>query len=152
MLVKNGNETVSLIDALRNGTSIDEVRRAFEKDLQKAYDEVNAEKKAEAEKRQEEANEWLDEARDNMIDAILDYAEALGILPENLDFDDAMTYFTNIVKDIEKEYVAELKLVKNLVTAIDNKFDSDSQKVDKQKKVCKPSADDVIAKFLRELH
>lgn len=151
MLVKNGNEMISLTDALRNGTSIDEVRRAFEEDLQKAYNEINEEKEKEAAKK---ANEWLDKARNDMIEAILDYAEALGVLPEDLDYDDAMAYFTNIVKDIEKEYVAELKLVKDLVNAID-KFNPDTQKVDKHesnKKVCKPSADDVIAKFLRELH
>lgn len=101
---------MDLYEALKTGTSEEELKRTFTEDLAKARMKIAAERQQEAEakaaakrKKEEEKKAQLEEYRDNLIECILDYASVLleEDLPENawediekelLDFEKHMTY------------------------------------------------------------
>lgn len=108
------NETMSLTEALRDGTSPEEIRKSFEAALQEAQNEVAAEQAAN-EPAEDEIDEELEEAREDMIVAVIDYLYALGIIPEDVEVDDSdIENLSSLIRDVEQEYKAGLGFMKML--------------------------------------
>ena len=149
-------EMLSLADALRDGVSLEDIRKSFEAALQDAQSEVAAEKKkAQEAKACENCSDCdeldLDVCREEMIYAILDYLTALGLIPEDMEIeDDDIDHLIDMIKEVEEEYKAKLGFMKMFATM--TKMETGKkEKVSKKKVVEKPSADDVIAQFLKGL-
>ena len=149
-------EMLSLADALRDGASLEDIRKSFEAALQDAQSEVAAEKKkAQEAKACEKCGDCddldLDVCREEMIYAILDYLTALGLIPEDMEIeDDDIDHLIDMIKEVEEEYKAKLGFMK--MFSVMAKMETDTkEKVNKKKVTEKPSADDVIAQFLKGL-
>ena len=149
-------EMLSLADALRDGASLEDIRKSFEAALQDAQSEVAAEKKKAQEAKACEncgdCNELdLDVCREEMIYAVLDYLTALGLIPEDMEIeDDDIDHLIDMIKEVEEEYKAKIGFIKML--SVMTKMEADKKEKVSEKKVAeKPSADDVIAQFLKGL-
>lgn len=151
-------EMMSLTDALRDGVSLEDIRKSFESALQEAQSEIAAEQAAKTTKHCngdcgecEDVN--LDEAREDMVLAVIDYLAAFGILPEDMEItDEDIDQLLDTIKEVEEQYKTKLGLMKMLAAI--TKMDVESsikKKADNKKVTDKPSADDIIAKFLKEL-
>lgn len=149
-------EMLSLADALRDGVSLEDIRKSFEAALQDAQSEVAAEKKkaqeAKACKKCGDCDELdLDVCREEMIYAVLDYLTALGLIPEDIEIeDDDIDHLIDMIKEIEEEYKAKIGFMKMLSAMAKMEVDK-KEKVSEKKVAEKPSADDVIAQFLKGL-
>ena len=155
-------EIMSLADALRDGASLEDIRKSFESALQDAQSEVAAEKKAQkaqeakaktCEKRGDgNCDELdLDECREEMIYAILDYLTALGLIPEDMEIEDNdIDHLINMTKEIEKEYKAKLSFMKMFSTMFKMEAGK-KEKVGEKRVAERSSADYVIAQFLKGL-
>lgn len=149
-------EMLSLADALRDGASLEDIRKSFEAALQDAQSEVAAEKKkaqeAKACENCDDCDELdLDVCREEMIYAVLDYLTALGLIPEDMEIeDDDIDHLIDMIKEVEEEYKAKIGFMKMLSAMV--KMEADKKEKVSEKKVAeKPSADDVIAQFLKGL-
>lgn len=149
-------EMLSLADALRDGASLEDIRKSFEAALQDAQNEVAAEKKkvqeAKACEKCGDCDELdLDVCREEMIYAVLDYLTALGLIPEDMEIeDDDIDHLIDMIKEVEEEYKAKISFIKML--SVMTKMETDTKEKVSEKKVAeKPSADDVIAQFLKGL-
>lgn len=149
-------EMLSLADALRDGASLEDIRKSFEAALQDAQSEVAAEKKkAQEAKACENCGDCdeldLDVCREEMIYAVLDYLTALGLIPEDMEIeDDDIDHLIDMIKEVEEEYKAKIGFTKMLSAMV--KMEADKKEKVSEKKVAeKPSADDVIAQFLKGL-
>ena len=149
-------EMLSLADALRDGASLEDIRKSFEAALQDAQSEVAAEKKkAQEAKACEKCGDCdeldLDVCREEMIYAVLDYLTALGLIPEDMEIeDDDIDHLIDMIKEVEEEYKAKISFIKMLSAM--TKMEADKKEKVSEKKVAeKPSADYVIAQFLKGL-
>ena len=154
--MKKNVEMLSLADALRDGASLEDIRKSFEAALQDAQSEVAAEKKkAQEAKACENCSDCdeldLDVCREEMIYAVLDYLTALGLIPEDMEIeDDDIDHLIDMIKEVEEEYKAKIGFMKMLSAMA--KMEADKKEKVSEKKVAeKPSADDVIAQFLKGL-
>ena len=161
--MERNDEMMSLTDALRDGTSPETIRKSFEAALQEAQNEVAAEQAAKTAKhcdgncRECDCGEIdLDEAREGMVLAVIDYLTALGILPEDMEItDEDIDQLLEAIEEIEEQYKAKLSFMK-MIAAMAK---MDAQRSEKEKvgnkevadKPSAPSADDIIAKFLKGL-
>ena len=149
-------EMMSLADALRDGASLEDIRKFFEAALQDAQSEVAAEKKkAQEAKACEKCGDCdeldLDVCREEMIYAVLDYLTALGLIPEDMEIeDDDIDHLIDMIKEVEEEYKAKLGFMKMFSAMTKIEVDT-KEKVNKKKVTEKPTADDVIAQFLKGL-
>jgi predicted molibdopterin-dependent oxidoreductase YjgC len=149
-------EMLSLADALRDGASLEDIRKSFEAALQNAQSEVAAEKKKAQEAKACEncgdCNELdLDVCREEMIYAVLDYLTALGLIPEDMEIeDDDIDHLIDMIKEVEEEYKAKISFMKMLSAMAKMEADK-KEKVSEKKVVEKSSADYVIAQFLKGL-
>lgn len=149
-------EMLSLADALRDGASLEDIRKSFEAALQDAQNEVAAEKKkAQEAKACEKCGDCdeldLDVCREEMIYAVLDYLTALGLIPEDIEIeDDDIDHLIDMIKEVEEEYKAKISFIKMLSTMTKMEVDK-KEKVSEKKVAEKPSADYVIAQFLKGL-
>lgn len=152
-------EMLSLADALRDGVSLEDICKSFESALQDAQNEVAAEKKAKEAKKAKACEKCgdcveldLDICREEMIYIILDYLTALGLIPKDMKIEeDDINSLINMIKEIEEEYKAKLDFIRMLSATTKMKADK-KEKVNEKKATEKPSADDVIAQFLKGLH
>ena len=150
-------EMLSLADALRDGASLEDIRKSFEAALQDAQSEVAAEKKAQEAKAKacEKCGDCdeldLDVCREEMIYAVLDYLTALGLIPEDMEIeDDDIDHLIDMIKEVEEEYKAKIGFIKMLSAMA--KMEADTKEKVSEKKVAeKSSADYVIAQFLKGL-
>ena len=149
-------EMLSLADALRDGASLEDIRKSFEAALQDAQSEVAAEKKkAQEAKACEKCGDCdeldLDVCREEMIDAVLDYLTALDLIPEDMEIeDDDIDHLIDMIKEVEEEYKAKIGFMKML--SVMAKMEADKKEKVSEKKVAeKSSADYVIAQFLKGL-
>lgn len=149
-------EMLSLADTLRDGASLEDIRKSFEAALQDAQSEVAAEKKkaqeAKACEKCGDCNELdLDVCREEMIYAVLDYLTALGLIPEDMEIeDDDIDHLIDMIKEVEEEYKAKIGFMKML--SVMAKMEADKKEKVGEKKVAeKSSADYVIAQFLKGL-
>lgn len=155
---------VSLADALRDGASPDDIRKSFEAALQDAQNEVAAQQ-AEASKfcggekecggdcaRCSNCAECeLDEAREDMIYAVLDYLTALGLIPEDLEIeDDDIDTLIESIKEVENEFKAKIGFMRMLADIARMKEAEKEEKPAQDKKV--DAADVIIKQFLKGLH
>ena len=153
---------MSLADALRDGTSLEDIRKSFESALQDAQSEIAAEKKAQkAQEAKAKACEKrgdgncdeldLDVCREEMVYAILDYLTALGFIPKDIEIkDDDIDHLINMTKETEEEYKAKLSFMKMFSTMFKMEAGK-KEKVSEKRVVERSSADDVIAQFLKGL-
>lgn len=161
--MERNDEMMSLTDALRDGVSLEDIRKSFETALQEAQSEIAAEQAAQASKCNDDCGQCdcgeidLDEAREDMVLAVIDYLTALGIMPEDMEItDEDIDTLLESLEEIEEQYKAKLNFMKMLAAMA--KMDAEQstkEKVDTKKATDKssaPSADDIIAKFLKELH
>lgn len=149
-------EMLSLADALRDGASLEDIRKSFEAALQDAQSEVAAEKKkAQEAKACENCGDCdeldFDVCREEMICAVLDYLTALGLIPEDMEIeDDDIDHLIDMIKEVEEEYKAKIGFIK-MLSAMAKMEVNNKEKVSEKKVAEKPSADDVIAQFLKGL-
>ena len=151
-------EMMSLADALRDGASLEDIRKFFEAALQDAQSEVAAEKKAQEAKTKAckkcgDCDELdLDVYREDMIYAVLDYLTALGLIPEGIEIEEYydIDSLIDMIKEVEEEYKAKLGFMKMFSAMTKIEVDT-KEKVNKKKVTEKPTADDVIAQFLKGL-
>ena len=149
-------EMLSLADALRDGGSLEHMRKSFEAALQDAQNEVAAEKKkAQEAKACEKCGDCdeldLDVCRAEMIYTILDYLTALGLIPEDMENeDDDIDHLIDMIKEVEEECKAKIGFMK-MFSAMTKMEVDEKEKVNKKKVAEHPSADDVIVRFLKGL-
>lgn len=137
---------MDLYEALKAGTSEEELLKAFYKDLDEANARIAAEQEAAADK------EYLADCRECLAEAIVEYAEALF----GEDFDESFSAESVIenLKGFEKEAKQTIAFSKKL-----GKLDEILEKVKSENK--KPVGikvttrsiddDDIIAQFLKSL-
>lgn len=152
-------EMLSLADALRDGASLEDIRKSFEAALQDAQSEVAAEKKKAQEAKAKACEKCgdcdeldLDVCREDMIYAVLDYLTALGLIPEDIEIEEYydIDRLIDMIKEVEEGYKADISFMKMLSAMA--KMEADKKEKVSEKKVAeKPSADYVIAQFLKRL-
>lgn len=152
---------VSLTDALRDGASPDDIRKSFEAALQDAQNEVAAEQAAKVRTEDKCSGDCahctecaeceLDEAREDMIYAVLDYLTALGLIPEDLEIeDDDIDTLIESIKEVENEFKAKIGFMRMLADIARMKEAEKEEKPAQDKKV--DAADAIIKQFLKGLH
>ena len=135
---------MDLYEALKAGTSEEELLKAFHKDLDEANARIAAEEEAAADK------EYLADCREYLAEAILEYTKAL--LGEDLDESISVKSVIETLKGFEED-------VKRIVT-LSKKLDKILEKAKSENK--KPVGikattrsidddDDIIAQFLKSL-
>lgn len=154
---------VSLTDALRDGASPEDIRKSFEAALQDAQNEVAAEQ-AEASKfcgGEGECNGdcahcsdcaecELDEAREDMVCAVLSYLAALGLIPKDLDLEiEDIETLLEAIKGVEEEYKAKIGFMR-MLTAMAKMREVKEEKPTQDNKT--DAADAIIKQFLKGLH
>lgn len=92
-------------DALKSGTSKEQLLKDYEAALNEAQAELDAEKAAMA---------GLDEARLDAVCAVLDYAVALGACKETDITDELIELIVDAVKKKEKDIVSKVKFMTRL--------------------------------------
>lgn len=128
---------MDLYEALKNGTSTDDLIAAFRKDLDAAVERVAAEKAAD----QQALTEYLNECRDYLADAICEYAYALfgDEVEDDLTFDDIV----KLLKTFEKDMTSLVEISKSLKKEASKKpFYNCS---------CSKEDDDIITAFIKSL-
>ena len=121
-----------LKDALRGGITPEQMLADFQKQLAEAQAEVATEQAA--------AKDELEEVRADMIDSIINYLVAIGLIDENeVDIDEITDDLVEAIKEAEKEIAATKPLLDMLR----------SMKVENEKPDRNPDA--VIGEFLRTL-
>ena len=136
---------MDLYEALKAGTSAEELLKAFHKDLDEANARIAAEQEAAADK------EYLTDCRECLAEAIIEYAKAL--LGEDFDESFSVEYVIENLKGFEKE----AKRAKQAI-AFSKKLDKILKEAESENK--KPVGikvttgsidDDIIAQFLKSL-
>ena len=122
---------MDLYEALKAGTSEEELLRAFHKDLDQANARIAAEEEAAANE------EYLTDCRDQLVEALVEYVEAL--LGEDLNESLPVDYVIKSLKEFEKE-------IKNIIT-----FNKKDKKTASIKITTSPSDNDIIANFIKSL-
>ncbi len=121
-----------LKDALRSGVNPEQMLADFQKQLAQAQQEVAMEQAA--------ATEDLDEARADMVDGIIDYLIAVGLVDEDVvDIDEMADDLTAAIKEAEQELAATKPLLDML-----RQMKANADKQDR-------TPDDVIGEFLKTL-
>lgn len=121
-----------LKDALRGGITPEQMLADFQKQLAEAQAEVATERAA--------AKDELEEVRADMIDSIIDYLVAIGLIDKNeVDIDEITDDLVEAIKEAEKEIAATKPLLDMLR----------SMNVEDEKPNRNPDA--VIGEFLRTL-
>lgn len=136
---------MDLYEALKAGTSEEELLKAFYKDLDEANARIAAEQEAAADK------EYLTDCRECLAEAIVEYAEALF----GEDFDESFSA-ESVIENL-KGFEKEVKRAKQAI-AFSKKLDKILEKTKSEDK--KPIGikittgsidDDIIAQFLKSL-
>ena len=135
---------MDLYEALKAGTSAEELLKAFYKDL----DEANARIAAE----QEEAaadKEYLTDCRECLAEAIIEYAKAL--LGEDLDESFSVKYVIETLKEFEKEMEQTITFSKKLDKILEKVKSENKKPVGIKVTTRSIDDDDIIARFLKSL-
>ena len=135
---------MDLYEALKAGTSEEELLKAFHKDLDEANARIAAEEEAAADK------EYLANCREYLAEAILEYTKAL--LGENLDESISVKSVTETLKGLEEDVKQTVTLSKKL-----DKILKEAKSENKKPVGIKATTrsidddDDTIAQFLKSL-
>lgn len=135
---------MDLYEALKAGTSEEELLKAFHKDLDEANARIAAEQEATADK------EYLANCRDSLAEAILEYTEALlgDDLDDSISVESVIETLKGFEKDVERTVTFSKKLDKIL-----EKAKSENKKPVGIKITTSPieNDDDIITQFLKSL-
>ena len=135
---------MDLYEALKAGTSEEELLKAFHKDLDEANARIAAEQEAAADK------EYLADCREYLAEAIIEYAKAL--LGEDLDESISVKSVTETLKGLEEDVKQTVTLSKKL-----DKILKEAKSENKKPVGIKATTrsidddDDIIAQFLNSL-
>ena len=121
--------TMDIKQMLQNGSSPEDLKAALDRQITQAMGEIREEQKAAAVA--EAKNIEIEETREYLVDAALDYLTALGVFDadeDNVDLDEIAEDLTNELKKVEKTIMATFHMLKD--------FDRFSKTKDKKDKSC----------------
>ena len=138
---------MDLYEALKAGTSAEELLKAFHKDL----DEANARIAAEQQQQEEAAadKEYLTDCRKRLVEAIIEYAEAL--FGEDLDESFSTESVVKTLKGFEKEAKQTIAFSKKLDKILEKAKSENKKPVGIKITTHSIDDDDIIARFLKSL-
>ena len=134
---------MDLYEALKAGTSEEELLKAFHKDLDEANARIAAEEEAAADK------EYLADCREYLAEAIIEYTKAL--LGENLDESISVESVVETLEGFEKEMEQAVVFSKKLGKMLEKAKSENKKPVGIKVTTRSIDDDDVIAKFLKSL-
>ena len=134
---------MDLYEALKAGTSAEELLKAFHKDLDEANARIAAEQEAAADK------EYLADCRECLADAIIEYAKAF--LGEDLDESFSVKSVVETLEGFEKEMEQAVAFSKKLDKILKETKSENKKPVGIKVTTRSVDDDDVIAKFLKSL-
>lgn len=134
---------MDLYEALKAGTSAEELLKAFHKDLDEANARIAAEEEAAADK------EYLADCRECLAEAIIAYAEAF--LGEDLDESFSVESVVETLEGFEKEMEQTMAFSKKLNKILEKAKSENKKPVGIKVTTHTVDDDDVIAKFLKSL-
>ena len=121
--------TMDIKQMLQNGSSPEDLKAALDRQITQAMGEIREEQKAAAVA--EAKNIEIEETREYLVDAALDYLTALGVFDDdedNVDLDEIAEDLTDELKKVEKTIMATFHMLKD--------FDRFSKTKDKEDKSC----------------
>ena len=134
---------MDLYEALKAGTSAEELLKAFHKDLDEANARIAAEEEAAADK------EYLADCRECLAEAIIEYAKAF--LGEDLDEAFSVESVVETLEGFEKEMEQAVAFSKKLDKMFKEAMSKNKKPVGTKVTTRSVNDDDVIAKFLKSL-
>lgn len=134
---------MDLYEALKAGTSEEELLKAFHKDLDEANARIAAEEEAAADK------EYLADCRECLAEAIIEYVKAF--LGEDLDESFSVESVVETLEGFEKEMEQAVAFSKKLDKMLKETKSEDKKPVGIKVTTHSVNDDDVIAKFLKSL-
>ena len=134
---------MDLYEALKAGTSAEELLKAFHKDLDEANARIAAEQEAAADK------EYLADCRECLAEAIIEYAKAF--LGEDLDESFSVESVVKTLEGFEKEMEQAVAFSKKLDKMLKEAKNEGKKPVGIKVTTHSIDDDDVIAKFLKSL-
>ena len=137
---------MDLYEALKAGTSEEELLKAFHKDLDEANARIAgiaAEQEATADK------EYLANCRDSLAEAILEYTKAL--LGEDLDESISIKSVTETLKGFEEDVKRTVTLSKKLDKILEKAKSENKKPVGIKVTTHSIDDDDIITQFLKSL-
>lgn len=134
---------MDLYEALKAGTSEEELLKAFHKDLDEANARIAAEEEAAADK------EYLADCRECLAETIIEYVKAF--LGEDLDESFSVESVVETLEGFEKEMEQAVAFSKKLDKMLKETKSEDKKPVGIKVTTHSVNDDDVIAKFLKSL-
>ena len=134
---------MDLYEALKAGTSAEELLKAFHKDLDEANARIAAEEEAAADK------EYLADCRECLAEAIIEYVKAF--LGEDLDESFSVESVVETLEGFEKEMEQTVAFSKKLDKMLKETKSEDKKPIGIKVTTHSVNDDDVIAKFLKSL-
>lgn len=134
---------MDLYEALKAGTSAEELLKAFHKDLDEANARIAAEEEAAADK------EYLADCREYLAEAIIEYAEAF--LGEDLDESLSVESVIETLEEYEKEMEQAVTLSKKLDKILEKTKSDGKKPVGIKVTTHSVDDDDIITQFLKNL-
>lgn len=134
---------MDLYEALKAGTSAEELLKAFHKDLDEANARIAAEEGAAVDK------EYLADCRECLAEAIIEYAEAF--LGEDLDESLSVESVIETLEEYEKEMEQAVALSKKLDKILEKAKSDGKKPVGIKVTTRSVDDDDIITQFLKSL-
>ena len=134
---------MDLYEALKAGTSAEELLKAFHKDLDEANARIAAEEEAAADK------EYLADCRECLAEAIIEYAKAF--LGEDLDKSFSVESVVETLEGFEKEMEQAVVFSKKLDKMLEKAKSENKKPVGIKVTTRSVDDDDIIAQFLKSL-
>lgn len=134
---------MDLYEALKAGTSAEELLKAFHKDLDEANARIAAEEEAAADK------EYLADCRECLAEAIIEYAKAF--LGEDLDESFSVKSVVETLEGFEKEMEQAVAFSKKLDKILEKAKSENKKPVGIKVTTRSIDDDDIIAQFLKSL-
>ena len=134
---------MDLYEALKAGTSAEELLKAFHKDLDEANARITAEQEAAADK------EYLTDCRECLAEAIIEYAKAF--LGEDLDESFSVESVVETLEGFEKEMEQTITFSKKLDKILEKAKSENKKPVGIKVTTRSIDDDDIIAQFLKSL-
>lgn len=134
---------MDLYEALKAGTSAEELLKAFHKDLDEANARIAAEQEAAADK------EYLTDCRECLAEAIIEYAKAF--LGEDLDESFSVKSVVETLEGFEKEMEQTIAFSKKLDKILKEAKNENKKPVGIKVTTRSIDDDDIIAQFLKSL-
>ena len=147
---------MDLYEALKQGTSSDELVDAFYRDLNIAKTRIEEEEaqKREEEKKAAEMQEYLEIARENFANAMLEYTAALtgyfDLVEDSATYDSMMVIIEDLLSGLETDFTESKKSTKSTKT----KTNTDTKDKSKDKNLNlkqQKSDEEIIRAFLKTL-